>query len=119
MPLQLLIIEDDDLIREVLVRYFGGQGCVVRAAATLAEARAALAAFVPQVILSDVLLVEGTGLDLYEQLDHTMQARVIFMTGYAGFVQEHLQNTGRPIIQKPFLLKTLWETIRAVAGQEI
>lgn len=117
MPLRLLIVEDDDLVRELLVRYFSGVGCVVCAVATVEDARAQIAASAFAVILSDVLLVESTGLDLYEPLDSAVQARFVFMTGYAGLARERLEATGRPVVRKPFRLDQLWELIQMVALQ--
>ncbi len=65
----LLVVDDEFLIRWSLRTRLAASGYRVLEAATLAEARAALARGVDLVLL-DVLLPDGNGLDLLEELQH-------------------------------------------------
>jgi DNA-binding NtrC family response regulator len=61
--MKILVVEDDRDTREGLQMLLEEFRLEVRAAATLAEARAALAAFDPDICLTDLQLPDGDGLD--------------------------------------------------------
>jgi DNA-binding NtrC family response regulator len=61
--MKILVVEDDRDTREGLQMLLEEFRLDVRAAATLAEARAALAAFDPDICLTDLQLPDGDGLD--------------------------------------------------------
>ncbi|EHN08799.1 Phosphate regulon transcriptional regulatory protein PhoB (SphR) [Patulibacter medicamentivorans] len=60
----LLIVEDDRLTRTFLSEHLAADGYDPLAAGTLADARALLETSYPDLVLSDVMLPDGTGLDL-------------------------------------------------------
>lgn len=60
----LLIVEDDRLTRTFLAEHLAADGYDPLAAGTLADARALLETSYPDLVLSDVMLPDGTGLDL-------------------------------------------------------
>ncbi|MEZ5989462.1 MAG: response regulator transcription factor [Planctomycetota bacterium] len=64
----LLVIEDDAGIRQSLVDFFEVRDWLVRPAPDLGAARAALAEGAYSAILLDLLLPDGDGLDLLEEL---------------------------------------------------
>src|SRR5262245_7509133 len=55
-----LIVEDDDRLRATLVSTLASSIESVRACGTLAEAKAAIAAFQPQLLMLDYKLPDGT-----------------------------------------------------------
>ena len=61
---RVLIVEDDDATRDLMIRLVRGAGCDVRAAATVAEALALLRAEVPTHILLDLMLPDDNGVVL-------------------------------------------------------
>jgi CheY-like chemotaxis protein len=63
MP-RVALVEDDDVLRELVVTILSGRGYTVQAFATLTDARSALDAFAPDLLISDVDLPDGCGLDL-------------------------------------------------------
>ena len=79
-----LVIDDDDGTRELLVELVRAEGFAPRAAATLAEARAALADDPPSVILADLVLPDGSGIAFIQELDPTARPPVVLMTGHAS-----------------------------------
>ncbi|SFR80706.1 nitrogen regulation protein NR(I) [Sphingomonas jatrophae] len=69
---RVLLIDDDAAIRTVVREALRREGHEVETAASLREGRAKLAAFKPQVLLTDVVLPDGNGLDAVPALiaDH-------------------------------------------------
>jgi DNA-binding NtrC family response regulator len=79
-----LVIDDDRGTRELLLELVRAEGYSVRAAATLAEARAALAVEPPSVILADLVLPDGSGIAFIQELDPATRPPVVLMTGHAS-----------------------------------
>ncbi|MCC6172369.1 MAG: sigma-54-dependent Fis family transcriptional regulator [Gammaproteobacteria bacterium] len=79
-----LVIDDDAGTRELLVELVRAEGFVPRAAATLADARAALADDPPSVILADLVLPDGSGIAFIQELDPATRPPVVLMTGHAS-----------------------------------
>jgi CheY-like chemotaxis protein len=67
MP-RVALVEDDDLLRELVVTILSGRGYSVEAFSTLTDARHALSALAPDLLISDVDLPDGCGLDLVGSL---------------------------------------------------
>lgn len=59
----ILVVDDDAAIRTVVGQALRRAGHLVRCVGTLAEARAAIAADAPELLISDVVLPDGNGLD--------------------------------------------------------
>src|SRR5688500_18157400 len=81
--LSVLVVDDDETVRETLAECFAAQGHVPRAAATATAARQAAAEHSPDVALVDLRLPDADGLRLLEVLraDHPHVA-VILLTGH-------------------------------------
>ena len=62
--MDLLIVDDEASLRDFLTIVFEEDGCRVETAATLAEAHAALQKREPDLVLCDLMLPDGSGLDL-------------------------------------------------------
>lgn len=60
----VLIVDDDDHLRTALRHAFRTDGHEVREASSLAEARAAFEERVPHVVITDVRLPDGSGIDV-------------------------------------------------------
>jgi two-component system, NtrC family, nitrogen regulation response regulator GlnG len=61
---KILLVDDDPSIRLVVTEALKREGHEVRTAATVAEQVAMLERFVPDVLITDVMLPDGNGLDL-------------------------------------------------------
>ena len=68
LPRRLLVVDDEDKIREMLIRFFTMKGYDVRGVAGGAEALALLEAFPPDVVLLDLLMPGLNGIDTLKQL---------------------------------------------------
>jgi two-component system response regulator RegA len=81
----LLIVEDDDALRERLMRAFVRRGLVVRAAGTTAEAEALAREDPPELVLLDLRVGTDSGLDLIPLLIRIDAAtRIVVLTGYGS-----------------------------------
>jgi len=64
----VLVVDDDERLRRLLVRYLSDHGFRVTAAADAAEARACLRSLRPDLMILDVTMPGETGLDLVDDL---------------------------------------------------
>ncbi len=81
----LLVLEDEDLLREEIARRYRDRGWEVTTAATLAEAREQLfeRALEPLVVISDMNLPDGHSLDLLEEVRNRSEGGGwVILTGY-------------------------------------
>jgi CheY-like chemotaxis protein len=81
-PMSLLLVEDHEATLQVLQRLLMRSGHRVTTASTVAAALAAAASARFDVVVSDLGLPDGTGIELMEQLRDRYQLRGIALTGY-------------------------------------
>ncbi len=85
--LRALVVEDDPVSREALVEVIEREGFQAAAASSLAEARSRLATFQPELVLVDLQLPDGSGLELLETTLDGSNADppdVIVVTGHSS-----------------------------------
>ena len=83
----LLVIEDEELLGEELVRHYRSEGWDVERSRNLAEARRALSdtGIEPLVVVSDMNLPDGNALDFLEELRERRRGdEWIILTGYGS-----------------------------------
>jgi DNA-binding NtrC family response regulator len=78
-----LIVDDDPEIATVLTELVEREGFAVTSAASLSQAREEIAAKVPDIVLVDIHLPDGSGLDLLEGLGPAAP-EVVLITGQAS-----------------------------------
>ena len=88
MP-HLLIVDDDDAIRETLAELGRDNGFTVALAASVKDALIQLERQSPDLVLTDVRLPGGSGMDLFKSVA-TASAEVVVMTGH-GTVDNAVQ----------------------------
>jgi len=100
----LLIVEDEDVLARNLLRAFAQRGFRVQHAATLAAAERLVGEALPDVVLLDLRLPDGSGLDwLGALLARAPELPVVMMTAY-GSVNDAvvaMQRGARDYVQKP------------------
>jgi two-component system response regulator AtoC len=111
----ILIVDDDSQIRRTLDKVLRswGYGCVE--AGTIAEAERRFAEEIPGVILLDIDLPDGSGLDLLTKLkEQSPETIVIMITGDVNVDNtiEALRGGAHDFIGKPISLQELQITIR-------
>ena len=82
MP-HVLIVDDDDNSAEMLATLVAGEGFTTAVAGSLREAKQQLLMQSPQVILLDLQLPDGSGLDLFSETELRGSAEIVLITGHA------------------------------------
>jgi DNA-binding NtrC family response regulator len=101
----LLIVDDEASLRDFLTIVFEGDGWNVSTADSLDEARAALAKNEPDLILCDLMLPDGSGLDLLREVKaQSPSVAVIMITAHTSTKSavEALKAGAFDYIAKPF-----------------
>lgn len=106
----LLIVEDEVILARNLAKALVRDGFEVEHAATLAEARRLFDATPFDVVLLDLQLPDGSGLDLLGRfIDADADLPVIMMTAYGSVADavQAMQRGARDYVQKPFELEEI------------
>lgn len=120
----ILVVDDDAEIRSLLARYLGGQGFRVTTAQDRRDCLARVADAPPDLIVLDVMLPDGTGLEICRSLqDQRPRIPVILLTALKEDVDRivGLEIGADDYLGKPFNPRELTARIRAVlrrAGPE-
>jgi PAS domain S-box-containing protein len=115
----VLIVEDEEALREVTRRLLARQGYTVITASNGAEALDAAAAYKGEIdlLLTDVIMPQMLGNEAAEKIKHTRpHIRVLYMSGYA---QPVLATEGRldpnvELLDKPFTERGLLDKVHTV-----
>jgi DNA-binding NtrC family response regulator len=112
-----LIVDDDTDSAETLALLIADEGFTVATAGTLREARRQMALQEPGVVLVDLVLPDGSGMDLVNEAELLPNTDVVLVTGHASFDSsiEALRNGAVDYIVKPVGLKHLQEVLMRVA----
>jgi len=113
----ILLVEDEVLVRSLVSKFLHSQGYRVLSAARGSDAiqLAAEQSSNIDLLLSDVILPNMNGRQIYERLASTMpKLRVLFMSGYTeNIIAPHgVLEGGFYFVQKPFSLKELARKVR-------
>jgi len=119
----LLIIDDEASLRDFLSIVFEEEGWRVEAAASLADARQAVARQEPDVILCDLMLPDGSGIDFLREVKTQNEAiPVVMITAHTSTrsAVEALKAGAHDYIAKPFDIDELKIIVRkAVERKEL
>ena len=103
--MDLLIVDDEASLRDFLTIVFEEEGCRVETAATLADAHAALQKREPDLVLCDLMLPDGSGLDLLREIKiQNPSIAVVMITAHTSTKSavEALKAGAHDYIAKPF-----------------
>ena len=79
----VLVVDDDHRIRDLLVTYLQNHGFRVSSAGDTASARSALRGLTFDVLILDVMLPDGSGLDLARELRKESKVPILMLTAMA------------------------------------
>src|SRR5205823_11497248 len=80
----VLIVDDDANTREALAALAVQEGFTTAQAGSVAEARIQLVRQRPDVVVMDLRLPDGSGMDLFEDLEDRSSIETILITGHAS-----------------------------------
>jgi PAS domain S-box-containing protein len=114
----VLLVEDEEMLREALVRVLEEAGYTVEAAGTAEEALAKVESegLTVDLLISDVMLPGMSGPELADELrSRDGSLAVLFATGYTQRSLD-LGTNGASMIEKPFSLETFLERVGEALG---
>ena len=111
----VLVVEDEASYQDALAVGLAAEGFVVLGAASLGEARELLARATPDLVLLDVMLPDGSGLDFCREVRDT-RTPVIMVTARTSELDVvlGLEIGAADYVTKPYRLRELVARIRAV-----
>jgi len=113
---RVLVVDDDAAIRTVVAQALRRAGHVVRTVACLSEMHASLAAEPPQVLISDVILPDGNGLDAVADVLAAHPDLPIIILSAQNTLSTAVRATevgAYEYLPKPFDLDTLARAVKA------
>ena len=113
---RVLVVDDEPRVREVVTAYLGREGYRVTDVASVEDARAALDADAPDLVVLDVMLPAESGLDLLAELRRSGDTPVIMLTSRAEETDRvlGLELGADDYVTKPFSPRELVARVRSV-----
>ncbi|MBD3296286.1 MAG: response regulator [Candidatus Omnitrophica bacterium] len=110
---RILVADDEQVVREILIRFFKDKGYVVREAANGRQALAKLEEEKPDVLLLDLKMPDIDGEDVLRHIkEKDIDVGVIIITGNPGYIKDQkLLTSAYDYIEKPFDLDYLNTTV--------
>ena len=112
----VLVVEDEESYQDALAVGLSGEGFVVTGATTLAGAREILVRSKPDIILLDLMLPDGSGVDFCREVYHSSRIPVIMVTARTSEVDIvlGLEIGAADYVTKPYRLRELVARMRAI-----
>ena len=114
---KIFLLEDDAYLRDGLSEMLSGQGYAVTVAETISQARGIIASGVFDLIILDVMLPDGSGLDLCASLRASgVTSPILFLTACDDEINivKGLDSGADDYVTKPFKLLELMSRVRAL-----
>ncbi len=121
---KVLIIEDDDMFREVLVQMLGRAGYEVEKASNGNKAMQLCEEFTPDLVLTDIIMPDKEGLETIQELVTRYPGiRIVAMSGGGKFGPDSYLPLARTLgasacLQKPFMREELLSTLSKVLEED-
>ncbi|MBX7195367.1 MAG: response regulator transcription factor [Sandaracinaceae bacterium] len=115
-PRNALVVDDETRIRDVVQYALEREGFRVHGASSVREARAALAQRSFDLVVLDVMLPDGDGLELCKDLRKTLRTPVLFLSARGDEIDRilGLELGGDDYVTKPFSPRELVARVKAV-----
>ena len=113
---RILLVEDNEQIMQGNERMLTRRGYDVVTALTLAEARTAIHAQMPDLFVLDIMLPDGSGLDFMQELRQYSQTPVLLLTGLTSTedIVRGLTTGGDDYLVKPYDFGILLARVEAL-----
>ena len=115
---KVLIVEDDENSAQMLKTFVESEGFVTSVATSLADARQQLILHKPQIVLLDLHLPDGSGMDLFDDETLRGEAEIVLITGNASVETsiDALRLGAADYLIKPLSLKLLGKLLHRLLG---
>ena len=112
----VLVVEDEESYQDALAVGLSAEGFVVNGATTLAQARDFLVRNSPDIILLDLMLPDGSGVDFCREVYHSSRIPVIMVTAKSSEIDIvlGLEIGAADYVTKPYRLRELVARMRAI-----
>lgn len=112
----LLIVDDDAALRETLADFLSLEGYAIREAGNVTEARTAMTAQSPDLLLLDINMPGGDGLTFAAEIRARATTPIIMLSGKGSMVDRvvGLEVGADDYLAKPFEFRELLARVRAV-----
>jgi DNA-binding NtrC family response regulator len=120
MPQRILVVDDDEAMLEMMSLALAKEGYLVERAGSAADAATAIRSGAFDLVIADVYLGDGTGMDLIHAVEaHSRETRVILVTARgtvetAAFARHH---GVFDYLAKPFKVEHLVERVAAALAR--
>ncbi len=121
MNKKILIIDDEELFREDLAVVLSQQGFECRTAATAEEGLEVFREFMPDIVLTDIVLPGKNGVEILEELQQMNPAcTIIMMTAYGTLetAVEAFRKGAADYVLKPLVIEDLLGKIRRIEAYQ-
>ncbi|CAG9239606.1 sigma-54-dependent transcriptional regulator [Burkholderia gladioli] len=118
MP-HILVVDDDEETRAALTALAAAQDVPCESAASLEEARSRIAARCPSLVLCDLMLPDGSGMSLLDELPRD-RCQIVVATGYASLDSaiRAIRLGASDYLVKPFNMERVQNLLSRVTRQE-
>lgn len=113
----ILVIDDDQRLRDLLYRYLNTQGCLVICAKDAAEAEEYLKRFVFDLAVIDVMMPNENGIDFTRRIKPDYPSLPFLMLTAKAETESRIEGLEAGVddyLSKPFEPKELWLRIQAI-----
>lgn len=112
----ILLVEDDEYIQNSVLELLSQEGYFAAGCSCLGEARAALRQRIPDLVILDVLLPDGSGFDFCREIRQSCRIPILFLTccDEEEEIVKGLEYGGDDYVPKPFRAKVLLSRIMAL-----
>ena len=118
-PLQILVVDDDDVIVDLVREYFSARGHQVHAAFDAREALEVLQKEQLDVVIADLRIPQGSGIEVARAAGRVARpVAVVLMTGLptVDSAREAMQAGASDYLTKPFRLIELFDCVTVAAA---
>ena len=117
MPKRILIVEDDEVLRDNIAEILGSEGYEIYTGNNGIEGKEEAERIKPDLIISDIMMPEADGFRLLEEIlsdKELASTPIIFLTAKADktYIRKGMQLGADDYITKPFEVKDLLDTVK-------
>lgn len=118
---KIFLVEDDEAIREVIELFLTSENYLVQSFGNVQDFKARDTSIIPDLYLFDVMLPDGSGIDLCKQIKNNEDndgVPVIIMSAHAKLSQFSILCEPDDFITKPFDIDNLLLRINKIINQK-